>query len=168
MLSAMAKLLKLLNSEASPAQISWAFAFAMFVGFTPFLGLHNLIVVFLVCITRVNFSAFFLATAFFSLLAYGVDALSVSVGQSLLESANLESLWTSMYQNDMWRAFMFNHTLLLGSVVVSLALFIPVLVLSQFLIVNYRERFMRWFETLRITQLVKASKFFTVYETLGA
>jgi len=168
MLSLLAKFFKVLNSDASPGQISLGFAFALFVGLTPFFSLHNVIILFLVCIVRVNLSAFFLASAVFSLLAFVMDPISVSVGESLLSNPELVQGWTSLYQSDVWRAFKFNHTLLLGSVAISAALFIPMILISKMLITVYRGRLMKWFEKLKISKLVKASKFYKVYEKLGA
>lgn len=168
MLSLIAKFLKVLNSDASPGQVALGFAFALFVGLTPFFSLHNLIILFLVCVIRVNLSAFFLASAVFTLVAYLLDPVSISLGESLLNNPELVQTWTSLYQSDVWRAFKFNHTLLLGSVVLSLILFLPVLIVGRMIISLYRDRLMAWFEKLKISKLVKASKFYKVYEKLGA
>lgn len=168
MLSLFAKFLKVLNSDASPGQISLGFAFALFVGLTPFFSLHNVFIFLLVCIVRVNLAAFFLASAVFTLVAYAVDPISISVGESLLSNPELTQTWTNLYQSDFWRALKFNHTLLLGSVVISIGMFIPVILVSQKLINVYRVRVMAWFEKLKISKLLKASKFYKVYEKLGA
>lgn len=168
MLSMLAKFLKVLNSDASPGQVALGFAFALFVGLTPFFSLHNFIILFLVFVIRVNLSSFFLASAVFALLAYAIDPVSISIGESLLNNPDLTATWTSMYQSDVWRAFKFNHTLLLGSVTLAAVLFVPVLIAGIVIIKIYRERLMKWFEKLKITKLVKASKFYKVYEKLGA
>lgn len=167
MLNFLAKFLKLLNGDASPGQISLGFAFALFVGLTPFFSLHNLIILFLVFMIRVNLSAFFLGSALFALAAFAIDPISVSVGEYLLNDPQLIPVWTELYQSDVWRAFKFNHTLLLGSVVVATILFIPMLLLSRLIISMYRDRLMVWFEKLKISKLVKASKFYKIYEKLG-
>lgn len=168
MLSLIAKFLKVLNSDASPGQVALGFAFALFVGLTPFFSLHNLIILFFVSVIRVNLSAFFLASAVFTLLAYLLDPVSISIGESLLNNPDLVQTWTALYQSDVWRAFKFNHTLLLGSVVLALILFLPVLIVGRVMISLYRDRLMVWFEKLKISKLVKASKFYKVYEKLGA
>lgn len=168
MLNLLAKFLKLLNGEASPNQISMGFAFALFVGLTPFFSLHNLIILFLVCIFRINLSGFLLAGAVFALIAYLVDPVSIAIGQNLLANPDLQATWTSLYQSDVWRAFKFNHTLLLGSVVLSVVLFLPVFFVSKIMIGLYRHKLMAWFEKLKISKLVKASKFYKAYERLGA
>lgn len=167
MLGMLAKLLKALNSESAPGQIALAFALALIIGLTPLTSLHNLLVLFLAFVIRINLSAFFLGIAFFSGLAYLIDPLSVSIGESLLTNPDLQESLTALYQSDFWRATKFNHTLTLGGLLVSLALFIPVLVLSRLLIIGYREKFMAWVEKLKVTKLLKASKFYKLYTAMA-
>lgn len=167
MFNFLAKFLKLLNSDASPGQISLGFALSLFVGLTPFFSFHNLIVLFLVFVIRVNLGAFFLGSAVFALIAFGLDPISISIGEYLLTNPELLTMWTELYQSNIWRVFKFNHTLLLGSITLSLALFIPVFLASKLIITLYRERLMKWFEKLKISQMIKASKFYKYYERLG-
>lgn len=168
MLGMLANLFKVLNGDGAPGQVALGFSFALFVGLTPFLSMHNLLVLFLVFSLRVNLSAFFLASALFSLVAYFVDPLAISLGESLLNSPDLQSFWTGLYQSDFWRATKFNHTLLLGSLTIASILFIPVLFMTRSLIKVYRERFMAWFDKLKISKLIKASKFYKLYSKVGA
>ncbi len=168
MLGMLANLLKILNSDTAPGQLSLGFAFALVVGLTPMLSLHNLLVLFLVMVIRVNLSAFFLATGFFTLMAYLIDPLAIQVGEAVLTEPSLQVFWTDLYQSEFWQATRFNHTLLMGSLVIALAAFIPVLLISRFIIVNYRNRLMAWVEKLKITKMIKASKFYKVYEKLAA
>lgn len=74
-MNALAKFLRVLNSETDPAQISLAFCFSMVAGLTPLFSLHNLPILFLVLVLRVNLSAFLLGFAFFSGIAYLLDPL---------------------------------------------------------------------------------------------
>ena len=168
MLTMLAKLFKILNSDSSPAQIALGFAFALFIGLTPFFSLHNLIILLLVFVIRVNLGGFFLAAGVFTLLAYLLDPVSVEIGEQLLAHPELIGTWTELYQSDVWRGFKFNHTLLLGSVVLSAVLFIPVLIIFTILIRVYRHKLMAWFEKLKIVKFIKASKFYQAYERLGA
>lgn len=167
MLGMLAKLLKALNSESAPGQIALAFAFALIVGLTPLTSLHNLLVLFLVCVIRINISAFLLGIAFFSGLAFLIDPISVSIGESLLTSPDLQQSLTALYQSDFWRATKFNHTLTLGGLLLALILFIPVLIASRMLIIAYRVKFMAWVEKLKIMKLIKASKFYKLYTALA-
>jgi len=157
------KLFKALNSEASPWQLAFAIAFGLVVGLTPLMSLHNVLLVLLVFMLRVNLSAFFLATGFFTGLAYLLDGVSLSVGEAILTNPSLQSFWTSLYQSEFWQLTHFNHTLTMGSLVIALILFVPVALLSKYLIVTYRHRLMVWVGKLKVVQMLKASKFYGLY-----
>ena len=167
MLQQLAKLLKALNSDSNPAQISLAFILGMILGFTPLWSLHNLLVLLLVCILRINLAGFLLAFGLFSGLAYLLDPLFIQCGQALLLNPDLKGFWTNLYQSDLWRLLRFNHTLTLGSLVVSLLLAIPLFFLFRFLIINYREHVMVWIEKSRLAKWLKASKFYSLYESVS-
>lgn len=166
MLSMLAKFLKLLNGDAAPGQVAVGFAFALFWGLTPFFSLHNLIILLVVFVTRTNLSAFFLGAAIWALVAFLVDPFAIDLGEWLLAHPDLQVTWTTMYQSDVWRGFKFNHTLLMGGFAISFLAFLPVYFLSLGLIKVYRHKVMAWFEKLKITKILKASKFYRVYEKL--
>ena len=81
MLKMIAKLLKVLNSDADPSQISLALGFALISGLLTFFSPLNLLVLLVVFILRVNLSAYFLGTAFFAGAAYLLDPLLHRIGQ---------------------------------------------------------------------------------------
>jgi uncharacterized protein (TIGR03546 family) len=167
MLKMLANLLKVLNSETEPGQLSLGFCFAMIAGFTPFWSLHNLLVLFLVLILRVNLSAFLLGLAFFSGLAYLLDPLFHRVGLAVLTAPALEGLWTTLYNSTLWRLERFNNSIVMGSLVLSLALFVPLLLLSNRVILKYREHVLQWVRKTRVMQVLKASRFYSVYESVS-
>ncbi len=149
------RLIKALNSDVAPEQISLAVSFAMIVGLTPFWSLHNLVVLFLVMILRVNIAAFFAVVGLFSLLAYLLDPVFHQFGYSLLRLDALNSVWTSMYNSTIWRIENFNNTIVMGSLVFSLLSFVPVYLMSLWAIKRYREQFMVWVEKLKLTRFLK-------------
>lgn len=167
MIAMLANLLKALNSDSAPGQIALAFALALIIGLTPLFSLHNLVIVFIACIVRINFGAFLLAMAFFSGLAYLLDPAAIALGESLLTNSAYQELWTGLYQNELLRASGFNNTLVMGSLVIALIAFIPVLFISRWLISAYRERLMAWVDKLKIVKILKASKFYKVYQALA-
>jgi uncharacterized protein (TIGR03546 family) len=164
MLKQLAKLLAALNAETAPWQISLAFILGMVMGFTPLLSLHNIVVLLLAFILRINFSAFLLAFAFFSGLAYLLDPLFIATGEALLLMPGLQGFWTGLYQGDLWRLAHFNHTLTLGSLVVSLAAALPLFFLFRILIINYRAHLLAWVRKSHMMQVLKASKLFRLYQ----
>ncbi len=167
MLTQLAKFLKVLNSDSNPGQISLAFALGMILGLTPLWSAHNLIFLLLVCIVRINLSAFLVGFTFFSALAYLCDPIFNSLGELLLTHQALQPLWTTLYQSDIWRLLHFNHTLTLGSFVLASISAIPVFIIFRYLIIKYRSHVMAWVEKTKLAKWLKASKFYRLYETLG-
>ena len=156
MLSLLARLFKALNSEAAPGQVALGFALAMIPGFTPLFSLINLVVLLLVCILRVNFSAF-------SAIGYFLDPASAQLGEYLLTLPALTDTWTQLYQNDWLRISSFNNTVTMGGLVISILLLIPMTLISRILILQYRKRVLNWVNRLKIVQALKATKFWSLY-----
>jgi uncharacterized protein (TIGR03546 family) len=167
MIEIIARTLKILNSESEPGQISLALCLAMIAGLTPLYSLHNLLVVFLVLILRVNLSAFLLGWLFFSAIAYLLDPLFHSIGLNVLTAGFFEPLWTALYNLTLLRLARFNNTIVMGSLLFSLVTFIPLYILSNFLIVKYRDHILSWIRNTRIMTAIKASKFYNAYERLS-
>lgn len=167
MLRTIAKLLRVLNSETEPGQISLGFCFALVAGLTPLWSLHNLVVLLLVLLLRVNLSAFLLGLLFFSGLAYLLDPLFHRLGLALLTAGSLQDLWTSLYNTTLWRLERFNNSIVMGSLVVSLAAFVPFLLLSNMLIRRYRAHVLAWVQKTRLMQMFKASKLYNTYQSIA-
>jgi uncharacterized protein (TIGR03546 family) len=167
MLRLVAKLLKVLNSESDPSQISLAFCLAMVLGLTPFYSLHNILVLFLVLILRANLSAFILGWAFFSGVAYLLDPLFDRLGLWILTSAALQGLWTSLYNTTIFRLEKFYNSVVMGSLFFSIVLFIPLYIVSNIGIRRYRDHVLAWIEKTRVMKLLKASKLYHAYQTIS-
>lgn len=167
MLQMLASLLRVLNSETAPGQISLAVCLGMVAGFTPFWSLHNLLVLFLVLVIRVNLSAFLLALSLCSGLAFALDPLFHRLGLALLTAPALHDLWTALYQSTLWRLERFNNTIVMGSLALSLALCLPLFLLLNRLIVRYREHVMQWVLKSRIMQAFTASRFYRIYQSVS-
>jgi len=165
MLEIIARFLKVLNSETEPGQISLAFAFAMIAGFTPFLSLHNLFIILLVLVLRVNLSTFIAGFVIFTGLAYWLDPLFHQIGVSILNAESLSALWTSMYNTSIWRLERFNNTIVMGSMLVSLLAFVPLILTANYLILQYRISLLRWLDSLQVIRFIKSSKFYSVYKS---
>lgn len=160
MFSQLVKFIRILSSETSPLQISTAIALALIMGLTPLFSLHNIIVIFLLLILRVNIGSFVLAWAFFSAIAYAFDPLFNQLGEYLLTRPELNTFWTSLYNMPLARVSGFNNTLLLGSFVVSIAAFFPLLLIGNMLIVRYRKYIVEKFKKSRLFKFFSTSKWF--------
>lgn len=163
MLTTVAKILKVLNSQASPWQIGWAVALGLFCGILPF-GPLTLLILLLVCLLTVNLSVYFVVWA-------------LTEGLMLLLAQPLEQLTWHYARNDSLLQFLaasetaqflhLHHTLTLGAFVLGLLLLVPLAWLSQLLVRQYRSRVMSSVEKWKLMQMLKASKLYALYEKLN-
>lgn len=167
MLTIIARIFKVLNSETEPVQISLALCLAMIAGLTPLWKLHNLVVLLLVLTLRVNLTTFIVAWLGFSGIAYLLDPLFHVIGLHLLTYDALEGVWTSLYSSTVWRLSNFNNSIVMGSLTVALALFVPVFILTRMVIDKYREHVLAWVMKSHIVKALKASKFYNAYQTVS-
>lgn len=165
MLRATVKLLTVLNSEAEPVQISLAVACSLIAGLTPLWSLHNLIVLLLVLLLRVNLSAFLLGTAVFSGVAYLLDPVFHQLGLAVLMAPSLEGFWTTLYNSTLWRIERFNNSIVMGSLLASLVLFAPTVLACNWAIRKYRERVLAKITQWRVVQALTATRFFQMYRS---
>ena len=167
MLSLFARLLKALNSEAAPWQIALALSFSLFVAFTPMWSWHNLVILLLVLIIKVNLGAFIFGILFFSGFAWLFDPYLSHLGAVILTQTDWQPFWQQLYNHDFWRISRFNHTLVMGGLVAAFIAFLPVFFISKMLTVQYRDKLIVWVNKLRIVQWTKASKFYRIYQALA-
>ncbi len=167
MIEIIAKLLKVLNSETEPGQISLALCFSMVAGFTPVLSPHNLVVLLLVLLLRVNLSAFIAGWVVFSTLAFALDPLFHMMGFAVLKSQALEGLWTTLYNTIWFRLDYLNNSIVMGSLMAALILFIPGFFIFNMLIRRYREHILDWVRKTRLMKMFKASNIYSMYQSVS-
>ena len=162
MISLLAKLLKVLNSEISPWQIGWAVALGLLAGLLPF-GFLTIALLVVVCLFTVNLTIFF--------LVWGVSGgLMMFLGEGLeaftWQHARIDWL-LQVLSSETLQLLHLHHTLVLGACVLGVLLLAPVIWVSAFLVKQYRLRLMTKVNKWKIVQIVKASKFYQLYEKLN-
>jgi uncharacterized protein (TIGR03546 family) len=167
MLSMIAKLLKVLNSEADPFQISVALGLSMITGFLPLFTPLNLVILLLVLVLRVNISSYLLGSAFFSGIAWFLDPVFHRIGFVVLTAGMLEGLWTVFYNTVIGRLQKFNNSVVMGGFVFSVVFFLPLVLLLNVVIRRYRDHVLVWVKKSRVMQMITASKFYSLYEKLS-
>ena len=156
------KFIRILN-EAGARAIAGGMAFGMIVGLTPKGSLHNLAVLALVLMLNVNAPSAFFSAALFTLFSYLGDPLFNRVGYELLTAGPLQGFWTTLYNTPVMPWTRFNNTLVLGSLVCALALFCPAYFAFAWAVRKYREKVLTVVQKWKITQMLKASKLFALY-----
>jgi len=157
------KLLKALNADASPAEIAGGLVLGAFLGLTPALALHNIIVISLIVVLRVNVSAAVFSSILFGIIGFATDPAAHLLGKKLLFTEGLSSLWTALYNMPVVPLTRFNNTVVLGSFIISVIAAIPLYVGGKKFVVIYREKLQERVQKLKIVKLFKASKIYKVY-----
>ena len=167
MISLLAKLLKVLNSETAPGQISASLCLAMLFSFMPFLTLQHLLLLLLVLVLRVNLSGFILGWIVFSVISFLLDPLFHQVGMAVLSASALKGFWTLLYQSGFWHLTDFNNTVVMGGFITALVLAVPLYFAFNTLILRYRKYVMNWLEKTRVVQFLKGTRLYSAYQTVS-
>lgn len=141
MLRQIIKVLKALNSNEAPWQISLGIIFGSILGLTPLFNLHNLDILFLALVINVNISMMIVSWAVFSLIAYALDPLFHQLGYSVLTSPSLEGFWTEFFSCPIFLLANLNNTIVMGSLIFSLVAAVPLFFLLNVLVVKYRDAY---------------------------
>ncbi len=163
----LAKLFKILRSDASPNQIAVGFVFGMIIGLTPFWTFHNMVLIALTIILKVNIGMALFGFAIFSAVAYLLDPVFHNLGYYLLVDASyLRSLWIFILDIPFMALSRYNNTVVSGSLAFSKILIIPMFFFARWFVGYYREKVDPKFQKLKIVQVVKGSKFYSIYEKI--
>lgn len=158
------KLITILHSGATPAQIAGGFIMGMIIGLTPFWSLHNLLILFIIIILNVNIAIAIASFVLFSMFAYLLDPLFHSFGYFLLVDISfLQGVYTTLYNIPVVALSRFNNTVVMGSLVTSLLLLIPVFVMVKSGVLKYRETVLARLEKLKIVKAIKGTKIYGWY-----
>lgn len=159
--------IKILREGQTPAQVAGGFALGSILGLSPMLTLQGLVVWFIVLLLNVNLSAALLALTLFSLGAYLLDPIFHWLGYQLLVNIDgLRAVWTTLYNAPIAPLTRFNNTVVLGSFVSALILFVPVYVGMKRFVVAYRSTVGSRIERWKVYQVIKRSTLVQWYEKL--
>ncbi|AIW88452.1 MULTISPECIES: TIGR03546 family protein [unclassified Treponema] len=138
MFSYIVKLLKSLNTNSHPGEIAHAVAIGMLLGFMPKDNvLWYLLFVFFLFV-RVNRGAFLLTVLVASLFARFFDPLFDSLGYAVLTFSSLKPVYAALLDIPFVAFTKFNNTIVAGSIVFSLILYIPVYIVIRIFAKSWR------------------------------
>lgn len=153
--------LNILRAGQTPRQVAGGFALGSLVGLSPTLTLQGLAIWFVILLLDVNLSAAILAFGLFSFIAYIFDPVFHTVGYFLLVQVDsLSGLWTALYNAPIAPLTRFNNTVVLGSFVGALILFVPIFWGMRKLYIAYRDHLHKRIEQSKLYQII--SKHFLV------
>ncbi|KPV40235.1 hypothetical protein AN478_08950 [Thiohalorhabdus denitrificans] len=166
MLQLLARLLKALNAENSPAQLAGAVALGVVAGWTPLWSPPNLLVFLLALVLRINLTTFILAWGLFTGLAYLFDQWFHALGLAMLTSEGLRGFWTVLYNTALGRLSGLFNTVTLGSLLASLAAAAILFPVTVLLVRRYRQHVLARVRRSRIMTLLRANRLYRLYAEL--
>ena len=164
LLKLLQSLIKTLHSDGTPGQVAAGIALGAALGLTPLINVHNLVIVALILVLNVSFGGALLGWALFAPFGFLLDPLFDRVGrQLLLETPSLQPMWTSWFNAPVVPYTNFNNTIVLGSVIVWLALSLPIFFAARYAVSRYRATLGERVRRSRFYNAVTASKAYNVY-----
>ena len=153
-----------LHSDGSPGQIAAGVALGAALGLTPIVNVHNVLVFLLLAVLNVSFAAGLLAWGVFGPVGFLLDPVFDRIGHWLLvDTQSLRPLWTAWDNVPGLALTNFNNTVVLGSVVAWLLLFLPIYFLARFGVLRYRATMGARVRQSRFYKALQASQIHNVY-----
>jgi uncharacterized protein (TIGR03546 family) len=159
--------INILREGQTPAQVAGGFALGAILGLSPMLTLQGVVVWLIILILNVNLSSALVALTVFSLIAFLLDPLFHWFGfQILVNIVPLQSFWTTLYNAPIAPLTRFNNTVVMGSFVCALLLFLPVYFGMKKFVLAYRSTIGARIEKMKIFQVMKRSSLVQWYQKL--
>lgn len=149
------KILKILQTDISPNQVAAGAALGVFLGLVPGL-LMKCIIFIIIMLLRVNIGSAFIFSGIFALIGLLIDPLADKVGYIVLNADFLIPLWTYLYNLPLVPFTRFNNTVVMGSIIISIILFIPIFFILKRFILYYREHWRDKVAKWKVVKLLTA------------
>jgi uncharacterized protein (TIGR03546 family) len=157
-------LIKTLHSDGSPAQLALGVALGAALGLTPIANAHNALILVLLAVLNVSFAAGMFAWAAFVPFGFMLDPVFDRIGGWLLvDTAFLRPLWTAWDNVPGLALTNFNNTVVLGSVVFWMLLFVPLYFSARLGVVKYRATLGERIRNSRVYKLLETTQLYSVY-----
>ena len=159
------QLVKTLNSEGTPGQVAAGLALGSALGLTPLLNLHNLVILAAAMLLNVSFPGVMLGWALAIPAGFALDPLFDAIGRALLlGSPALVPLWTRLANTPVVPLTNFNNTIVLGSFLCWVVLFLPIYFGGRWGVARYRATLYPRLARTKTFRAVTASKLYNVYK----
>ncbi len=157
------------RDNQDPDEIGAGFALGSIIGLNPTNTLHNYVILLLLFLLKVNKGAALIGMTIFAVIGYLTDPYAHKIGyQLLVEMPSLNPFWTKMYNTPIIPFTRFNNTVVLGSLVIALVLFIPVWLIGKKLIILYRKNLQGKVNKWKVIKILQQAKWYEKYLRIKA
>lgn len=155
--------IKLLNSDTGTTSLAAGITCGFILGMTPVISLQSILIFLFLLLFRIQFGAALISAFFFKFIAFLMDPIFNIVGSMVLETASLQSLFTTLYNMPIIPFTRFNNSIVIGSGIVSIILSPIVFIMSQILVKKYREIVVAKCKQTKLWKAIEATKFYQWY-----
>lgn len=135
-----ARLIAALNANRRPGEVAAGIAMGVLLALMPTGNLLWVLLLILSAFLRINLGIEIVTILVFSPLSPLADPLLHRLGLAILTNPNLESFFASLYQLPLLPFTRFNNTVVLGSFIAGIVLWLPVFFLGRVLVGVYRTK----------------------------
>ena len=171
MIKFLTSIFKALNSNSHPKEIAHAICCGMILGFLPKTNALWYVLFFIFCFLRINKACYLLFTLLFSLITPFIDPLFNEIGFKILSHEPFFPIYTKMLDIPYLPLTKFNNTIVMGSFVSSLVLYIPVYIIARLFVHLWRSVIRQAFINSKIVKVFYKipliSKFISVSKELS-
>jgi uncharacterized protein (TIGR03546 family) len=154
---------KLLNSDQGTGQIAAGMVCGMILGLSPVLSIQAILVFVAIFLFRVQAGAAFTTAALFKVIGFALAPLFDGVGGWALQLDALRPLYTEVYQAPLIPLTRFNHSVVMGSGIVAVALAAPFYFLCLHLVATYRTQVVARYKASGFWKLWSGTGFYQWY-----
>lgn len=148
------------QTDISPNQIAWGFALGAILGLVPNMFM-KLVLFVVIMMFRVNLTAALISCSLYAIVSFPLDPLFDVLGYFVLNIGFLNSFYTWLYNVPVIPFTNFNNTIVMGSIIVGLILFIPNGIFVKKFLVYYRTHLREKVSKWKIVKLLKSSIYAT-------
>ena len=156
-------IIKTLHSAGTPGQVALGMSLGSALGLTPLMNVHNLIIFSLLVLLNVSFGGGMLGWMLFLPVGFLLDPVFHAIGLSLLEEPALRPMWTTFTNTPILPYTNFNNTVVLGSFIAWVVLFVPIFFAARYGITRYRATVGERVRQSRLYKAVTASQAYNIY-----
>lgn len=152
MIKKIVSLFKILNSNSKPGEIANAVCLGILLGFVPKNNVLWYILFIFFSFVRINKTAYFFVTLAMSFLAPALDGFFDNFGYAILTNEKFTPLFATLIDIPFVGFTKFNNTIVCGSVVFSLLIYIPLFIGLVFFIKLWRTKITALWNNSKIGQ----------------
>lgn len=154
MLKAIIKFFKAINKNSHPGEIAHAICCGMMLGFMPKNNALWYILAVCFIFMRIQKGAFVIFTLLFSLLAPVLDPLFDNIGFFALTLDFLQPVFTFLAKVPLVSFTRYNNTIVMGSLLSGIILYIPVYFLGRLFVQLWRSHLVPFVRKLKLVKVV--------------